>query len=289
MGKAIVIKGLQVSNPLAVVTFASADAVLANYLSANATISNEEKVALTTMVGGLIESGLWDKMLYFYPMLGNSVSDMIIDVVDQSTEDIFTGASTDGLSINNRILRTTSKASMLKGITTQRFASLSMRDMCFVTAHTCLGTTSTNYSAGEIFSVMRNSGNKVFLGVGIESGGYRYPQMRVGIDGNDAIVRIPDNNTDAGTQISYKERIILADYNGTTATIYKDKSVYKSGVNYPVTLNSESNFTIRNILSSNEYSYDSNFFAIAKHLTDEEWGTFYDLLLPFLQEVGKHA
>ena len=84
MGKALVIEGLQVANPLCVVTIGEVtpDKVLANYLSANTSISETEKTALKVMVGTFIDNNLWSKIKIMLPICGASASDMLIDAVN---------------------------------------------------------------------------------------------------------------------------------------------------------------------------------------------------------------
>ena len=91
MGKAIVIDGLQVTNPLCTVTFSGtpAENAISAYLAANTSINITEKEALGNFVEGLINANLWDKIKYFYPLLGDNVADAVLEVVSPSTEDLF--------------------------------------------------------------------------------------------------------------------------------------------------------------------------------------------------------
>ena len=105
MGKAIVIDGLQVTNPLCTVTFSGtpAENAIRAYLAVNTSINTTEKEALGNFVEGLINANLWDKIKYFYPLLGDNVADAVLEVVSPSTEDLFVD-NTLGLSVSSRKL-----------------------------------------------------------------------------------------------------------------------------------------------------------------------------------------
>ena len=296
-GKAIVINGLVVSNPLETVTFKGVDTILASYLSKNATISTDEKAALKTFVGGLLDAELWDKVKYFYPLLGSAVADQLVEVVNPDTEDLFntnlSGTSfTSGLSVSNRKLLAVSRSlsNPYPSLTTSRFKSIDFRDAGIIAASSHTGTTASDTPNSSVLTLLpRLQGNNIIAGLDGASGSsnYRYPLIYAG-ENNSSQVEYPTGSSDGGNQLSYLERILLADYNGNTANLYKDKTVYKTGTNYAV---SDANgYRLKSLLnngSANNLYY--GFFAITEHLSADEWGAFYDLLLVFLKAVSKHS
>ena len=94
MGKALVVNGLSVSKPLMRVHLymTQADIILADYLGKNISINDVEKDALKTFVNTLYEANLWGKMKYFYPIIGETVSDALLNVIDPLGDDIFKNA-----------------------------------------------------------------------------------------------------------------------------------------------------------------------------------------------------
>lgn len=295
-GKAIIINGLVVSEPLMTVTFKDADSILSSYLAKNTTISSSEKDSLKTFVAGLLEAGLWEKMKYFYPMLGGTVADQLVEVVSPDMEDLFNtnlSGTLDitGLSIVDRKLRSLNrnKSNPYPVVDTRRIKSLDFSNMGMVFAMNMAGNTAATTPMGDSLSLMYRLYNYNAVGIVGATGvsNYRYPEMYA--SGHNASVVYPTGSSDGGNNLSYAERIIYADYNGSVATLYKEKVQYKTGTNSAVS-DPENGYRISGLL--NNYTgnnSDNGFLAITEHLTQAEWGTFYDLLLPFLQAVGKHS
>lgn len=285
MGKAIVIQGLVVTNPVAIVTFESVDNILAAYYQANSTISASEKTALEAFIGSLSDSNLWGKVKYFYPMLGNSVADMKKEVVNPATEDILATDTEDtGLSIDNRILVSTDRSSFSTqgsyNLKSTRFGTtIDCRDLSIIASTNCVGSVGRGFA----IKVCNNSSLVSGVGLGTDSSGYRSPMMEVG--DNDGTRQSLVSDLQFGT---YKERIIMGDYNGDTATLYKEKDVLATGTNY-VPSNPSSLTCQRHNLEAKSGSINYNFIAITSHLTAAEWEAFYDLLVVFLKAVGKHS
>lgn len=300
MGKAIVINDLVVSNPLTTVTFLSTESILSKYYTANSTINADEKAALETFIEGILDAGLWRKILYFYPMLGSTVTDQILEVVDTDMEDLFNTnlsgtLSTTGLSVVNRTLRSLNRSMSIGTdypvINTTRIKSLSFSNMGIVSAMNYMGTTAADTPMGGTLRFMYGQLISNCIATGLNyassSSNYRYPEMYA--SGKSENVVYPTGSSDGGNNLSYAERILYADYNDTVATLYKDKTLYKTGVNSAVT-DSTNGYRLNSLLSNiSEYNADNGFLAITEHLTEGEWGTFYDILLPFLKAVGKHS
>ena len=63
MGKALVVKGLKVNNPIGLVSLEGvAPAALAAYYERNTSITEAQVESLNTLVKTLISEGLWDKL-----------------------------------------------------------------------------------------------------------------------------------------------------------------------------------------------------------------------------------
>ena len=110
MGKALVIEGLQVSNPLCVVTIGenTPERELSAYFAKNKGISTTEKNALISMVGTLMDNGIYSKIKSFYPIIGTSVADMIIDAKNVDGDTIFSGGE-ERYSYDNGYLKCATK------------------------------------------------------------------------------------------------------------------------------------------------------------------------------------
>ena len=279
MGKAIVIRGLEVVNPIAEVSFKNAAGILKNYYALNTSVSNTEKTALNVFVGGLLDNNLWQKMLYFYPMLGDNLADMKIDAVSPDTEDLFTNAtSLDGLSVENRILVSTSRVK--SGGKSNRILSTDCSDFGIISSiehgglNPCtpfrfMGSGGGNYNNG--LNSMSNSSSM------------RYPTLDTGYNGS-AITSIPSSSVDKDYK-KYLDRTLYGDFDGNTARLYIEKEFFAEGILYPLTsINGVSNF-IDGQAAGDKYK----FLALTKHLTSEEWGIFYSLLNTFLVSVGKRS
>lgn len=277
MGKALIINGLQVNNPIQIVTFKDAKSVLKNYYSLNSSISSTEIKALDTFVNGLLDADIWSKVSYFYPMLGDNLADMKIDAVSPDTEDLFTNAaSLDGLSVENRILVSTSrsgsggKSSRILSTDTSNFGIISSIE------HGGLNRCSP-------FAFMGSQGGAYVNGLNsmIAVSTLRYPTLDTGNDGS-AATHIPSSSVDKDYK-TYLDRTLYGDFNGNTARLYMENELFAEGALYPLTyINGVSQFIVGQA-AGDKYK----FLALTKHLTSEEWGVFYSLLNTFLVSVGK--
>lgn len=279
MGKAIVIKDLTVTNPLVTVTFLNEDNILASYLASNTSISNTEEAALKMFVKGLLDSNLWIKMRYFYPMLGNTVEDMLLDVISPATEDLMKNiSSTTELSISERKLLVGNNEGIITDVTKLlRFKNTDWKNFGIVTStyHGALNQVVSFYFGGQ-------TGNYSFTFTPLNTSfTERPPRITAGYSGS-ALSYVPVSaSTDERT---YVDRIVFGQVNNAVAQVYKENSLYATGTSYVNDIEYLSNCKI---LGGVTTSY--KFFAITNNLTQEEYATFYGLLLTFLQSVGKHA
>lgn len=279
MGKAIVIKDLAVTNPLVTVTFLNEDNILASYLASNTSISNTEEAALKMFVKGLLDSNLWIKMRYFYPMLGNTVEDMLLDAISPATEDLMKNiSSTTELSISERKLLVGSSEGIITDVTKLlRFKNTDWKNFGIVTStyHGALNQVLSFYFSGQ-------TGNYSFTFAPLSTAfTERPPRITAGYSGS-ALSYVPASaSTDERT---YVDRIVFGQVNNAVAQVYKENSLYATGTSY---VNDIEYLNYCKILGGYTTSY--KFFAITNNLTQEEYATFYGLLLTFLQSVGKHA
>lgn len=279
MGKALVIKGLQVNNPIQIVTFKDAKSVLKKYYSLNASISATEIKALDTFVNGLLDAGIWNKVSYFYPMLGDNLADMKIDAVSPDTEDLFTNAtSLDGLSVENRILLSTSRSA--SGGKSNRILSTNCSDFGIISSIEHGGL-----NPCQPFMFMGSQGGAYTNGLQsmITASTMRYPTISAGNDGS-ALTFIPSSSVDKDYK-TYLDRTLFGDFDGNTARLYIEKELFAEGTLYPLASIHGVSLFIQGQAAGDKYK----FLALTKHLTSEEWGIFYSLLNTFLVSVGKRS
>ena len=279
MGKALIINGLQVNNPIQIVTFKDAKSVLKNYYSLNSSISATETKALDTFVNGLLDADIWNKVSYFYPMLGDNLADMKIDAVSPDTEDLFTNAtSLDGLSVENRILVSTSRSA--SGGKSNRILSTDCSDFGIISSieHGGLNSCSpfTFMGQGGAYSNGLNSMIAVST--------LRYPTVSTGNNGS-AATNVPSSSPDDKNYQTYLDRTLYGDFDGNTARLYMENELFAEGALYPLTSISGVSKFIAGQTAGDKYK----FLALTKHLTSEEWGIFYSLLNTFLVSVGKRS
>ena len=278
MGKALVIKGLEVANPLTSVSFLNPDTILSEYLAENTSITDTEKTALGAFVDGLMSNGLLSKMRYFYPMLGNNVTDMLIDVISPATEDLLSNIdSATDLSVSDRMLNVSSGVRSVDVNALIRFKNTDWKNFGIITSTYC-----GSMSQFTTLRVSGQNGNNSF-NIFPLSGAFteRPPRMLAGYSGS-ALSYIPASAI--ADERTYLDRIIFAQVNGDVAQLYKEKNLYASGTSY---VNDITYLNDCKILGGNITTY--KFFAITNPLSQAEYTTFYELLLAFLQAVGKHA
>lgn len=281
MGKALVIKGLVVNNPLCVVSIDKSpiEKALGAYYAANTSINSEEKSALEAFVQGLIDNGMWAKVKAFYPMLGNNVDDLILEVNGES--ELLGGdkgtLSADGRNLSANVGRTGKTSTVPQMLNNLDFGNLSVFASGSAPAHQSYARYILNIS-GDNNQAM-----------GIQIGTYGYPVVQ---SGN---VFAPTQGTDqgqSGNQQSYLERIVAWSIKNGSAVVYKDGVRYASTDYTPAgnisrTVNILSN--IKNSGSAEDQPYKYSFLAFADGMSDSEIGKFYELQLAFLKAVGKHS
>ena len=281
MGKALVINGLVVNNPLCVVNIGTSplDAALMKYYAANTSIDSNEKTALEAFVQGLMDAGLWSKVKYFYPMLGNNVDDLVLEVNGESE---LLGGDKETLSADSRNLvanvgRTGNASLVPQMLKDADFSNMSIFASGSAPAHQRY----TRY-------ILRLSAQNR-QAMAIQGDTYAYPSISSGS------VTAPTQGTDegqSGIQQSYLERIVSWSIKDGSAAVYKDGVRYASTDYVPV----DNNYGITNILSNIKYSssaedqpYKYSFLAFADGMSDSEVSQFYELQLAFLKAVGKHS
>lgn len=281
MGKAIVIDGLKVTNPLCTVTFSATpvEYALRAYLAANTSINSEEKYALEAFVQGLIDNGMWSKIKAFYPMLGNKVDDLILEVKGESE---LLGGDKDTLSVDVRNLtanvgrtgKTSTVPQMLKNLD---FGNLSIFASGNATVHQSYMRSILQLSSDNniLFSLQNNT--------------YGYPAIICG--SNSAPIQ-GTGEGQSGIQQSYLERIVAWNIKNGSAVVYKDGVRYASTDYAPIGNIERTIYILSNVKlsgSAEDQSYKYSFLAFADGMSDSEISKFYELQLAFLKAVGKHS
>ena len=269
MGKAIIVDGLSVPNPLCTVTFVSGpeEAALRDYLAANSTINDTEKDALTAFVKGLINANLWEKVKYFYPMLGGSVSDMILDVVNPSTEDILSNAGNTGLSVVNRTLVANNRPNNQTSLG-YRAKSLDSTKIGFVASGHC------DEQIGGSQQFYFNAGSAKYIGILLQANsGYCYPAINYG-------GQVYLNQS----YYAVLERDLFGYVKEGTASLYLGSTLQTSS---PVTAVGAPYDTYGILANTRSSDYYYEFLAITEGMDSDDWAVFYPLLTTFLTAVGR--
>ena len=281
MGKAIVIDGLKVTNPLCTVTFSGTpvENALRAYLAANTSINSDEKSALEAFVEGLIDNSMWSKIKAFYPMLGNNVDDLILEVNGES--ELLGGnkatltADSRNLSANvGRTGETSTVPQMLKNLD---FGNLSIFASGNATVHQMYSRDILHLSAVN---------NIKFA---LQGDTYAYPSIICG--SNSAPIQ-GTGEGQSGIQQSYLERIVAWNIKNGSVVVYKDGVRYASTDYSPIGNISKAVYILSNIkLSSSQEDqpYKYSFLAFADGMSESEISKFYELQLAFLKAVGKHS
>ena len=280
MGKAIVIDGLQVINPLCTVTFSGtpAENALRAYLAANTSINTTEEEALTTFVGALIDANLWDKMSYFYPLLGNNLTDALLEVVSPSTEDLFVN-NTAGLSVSSRKLfsndRQQSEITFAPG---SKIRGIEIYNIGMVLAGSAETTTS---GAGQGTNFFMNNGTASNTGFALQTSydTYRYPTFSY----NGTSINNPPSDI-----YPRVKREVFGTINSGVGYLYDGTTqLATNNVTVPTTGYIQSSYGVLRNQRTFDYEYD--FFAITNGMTPADWLVFHPLLMTFLQAVGKRS
>ena len=282
MGKALVIDGLQVTNPLCVVTIDAtpADTALKAYYQANTSILDAEKTALNDLVNGLIDYEIWDKVKYFYPLIGGNVTDAILEGISPSTEDLFVAEGTTGLSIIDRVLNAGERP--LSGTHAlpvgSRAKQLDPTKIGFIMAGRA-----ANSSANWGQMVRFSSGTSLGFAIETHASNDKYEQLMAG----------STNINNTASSVDVLERVAFGNIKDGMGYVYRGTELRASA---EVDLSSYNmvglqTYGVLTNISNNVYTnYKYDFFAIVEGMTNEEWTTkFYPLLYSFLQAIGRRT
>lgn len=275
MGKALVVKGMKVNNPIGLVTFEGmAPAALAAYYRRNTSITEAQAESLNILVKTLIAEGLWDKLHYFYPFLGTTLEDMTLECVNTENEDLFAMSGLSGFSIdgayllvdntrNNNIIFPTS------------ITAISPSDVSMIMAG------GNPYIQSPVFMDASYGNKRIDLCL-FSAGG---APMRMACGFNEA--GSTSNITGEKLGTSVLERVVCGTINNGNGVIWNDKIKYAEGTG-------NTDFNIGRC--GNTFNQSGNntigkfsFFAMGRYMTEAEWGKFYDALLIFLKATGKHS
>lgn len=290
MGKALVIGDIVVANPLCKVTIVDSaiDAALYQYYAANKSINASEKIALEKFVQGLIDNGIWSKMKYFYPMLGDNVPDMLTNAISPSTDDYLSKVATDYLSVNGRTLHVQSQSQSQTVIFGDRFPkTMNLNDSSMISCCSYAEDVSTGSKSIKLLGDITTP-NDVLNRFGLVDrafSGYGYPCVEVYLNSTN-VINVPPSSSEAGNQSAYKNRIICSTYDRASLTLYKEGEEYSKAV-YDTDLSSLNASSYRVMYST--IDTDFNFAALGSYLTASEWSVFYSYLLQFLKDVGRHS
>lgn len=277
MGKALVVKGMKVNNPIGLVTFEGmAPAALAAYYERNTSITEAQTESLNALVKTLIAEGLWDKLHYFYPFLGTTLEDMTLECVNTENEDLFAMSGLSGLSVDGAYLSIDSTRP--KGIIYPTSATLiSPSNVSFIIA-------TGNYDIQAPIFMDAGNGSKRIDFTTNHGGGVPMHMSCGLIEGETGTSRIIGESL--GTE--YLERVACGTINNGNGVIWNEKTKYAEGTG-------NTNFTIGRVsdvfvkASQSGSNGKVAFFAMAQYMTEAEWGKFYDALLVFLKATGKHS
>lgn len=276
MGKALIIKGLVVNNPVCTVNFAASplEKATAAFYKKNSSINDNEKIALDTFIQNLITAGLWNKVYYFYPMLGDNLSDIKLDVVSPLTDDIFANTPETGLSIINRTLHVSNRNynGNYDGDSTvgERATSLNLSNISIISSGN-FSNLAPNYSCLLLRS--KAAGNLSFNDTGIDV--YKQPAC---VYGNNNI------NSNVTTVNSNIKRIGGVSIYNNEAYVYDGEKISVKSAIIPIT-SPVTKTVLFDTYTRQEAEW--NFLAITKGLTESEWKVFYTLLNQYLTKLNK--
>ena len=273
MGKALVVKGLKVNNPIGLVSLeAVAPAALAAYYERNTSITKAQAESLNTLVKTLIAEGLWDKLHYFYPFLGTTLEDMTLECVNTEHEDLFAMSGLSGLSVDG--------AFMSIGTTMEKFiiyptsiTAISPSDVSMIIAG------GNPYINSPVFMDVADGRKRIDLT--FFSGGGAPMRMACGVTGDGSTSNITGNALGTSTL----ERVVCGTINNGNGVIWNDKSKYAEGTG-------NTDFVLGRCFSFSPFETKAGklaFFAMGRYMTEAECGKFYDALLIFLKATGKHS
>lgn len=265
MGKALVIEGLQVSNPLCVVTFGenTPERVLASYLSANKSISESEKTALKAMVGTFIDNGLWNKIKVLLPICGSSASDMLIDVVNPGGTII---ANPSRYSVDDNKLKF---ASQYDSSDEGTFANeISTNNLSIYYGY-------KRMSVGNSKALSLSTIDSQSIVLEATRGGIRQPVLSV----NDTEIK-------ASTTLMVDNRVICAKVEASSAHLYCNNQLLAEGA---CSINDDKLSKITNFSVCPSVDMWATFMCMANGLTSDEETIMYNAIDTFLTTIGKRG
>lgn len=264
MGKALVIEGLQVSNPLCVITMGenTPERELSAYLTKNKGISTTEKNALISMVGTLMDNGIYSKIKSFYPIIGTSVADMIIDVKNVDGNTIFSGGE-GRYSYDNGYLKC---GTQLSSEDVYEIPFTLKSEMSFF-----VGTKYKAFSNTSIATFFSDNGNVV----GFDERGGSYVPLHVSFAGNDYTATAPYTDNNRVSSFTYDGHNIRLKVNG------------RSVKNEPLSVESANITKVINTIINIKGNVLGTFLCIADALTDAEENILYTAIDTFLTTIGK--
>ena len=275
MGKALVVKGMNVNNPIGLVSFGGmVPAALSAYYERNTSITEAQAESLNTLVKTLMTEGLWDKLYYFYPFLGSTLEDMTLECIDTENEDLFAMSGLSGLSIDGAYLLVDNAARD--------------KSICYPTSITAISPSdvSTIMAGGNLYMqspifMDASKGNKRIDLTTFSAGGAPM-RMACGVTENGSTSNITGEKLGTSTL----ERVVCGTINNGNGVIWNDKTKYAEG-----TGNTDFNVgRCSNVFAAGNNTIGKfSFFAMGRYMTEAEWGKFYDALLVFLKATGKHS
>lgn len=265
MGKALVIEGLQVNNPLCVITIGenTPERVLASYLSVNKSISESEKTALKAMVGTFIDNNLWHKIKVMLPICGTSASDMLIDAVNPEGTII---ADASRYSVDDNKLKF---ASQYNSSDVGTFANeISTNNLSIYYGYKRVSTGNSN-------AMYLNTIDSQTIGLEATSGGIRQP-----------VLNVNDTSISASTTLLVDNRIICAKIEASSAYLYCNNQLLAEGA---CSINEDKLSKILNFSVCLTVDMWATFMCMANDLTSDEETIMYNAIDTFLTTIGKRA
>lgn len=275
MGKALVVKGLKVNNPIGLVSLVgAAPAALAAYYERNKSITEAQAESLNTLVKTLIADGLWNKLHYFYPFLGTTLEDMTLECINTENEDLFAMSGLSGLSIDGAYLLVDNATRDRSIIYPTSITAISPSDVSIIMAG------GNPYIQSPAFMDAGNGNKRIDLTTFSAGGAPMRMACGVTEDG------ITSSITGERLGTSVLERVVCGTINNGNGVIWNEKTKYAEG-----TGNTDFNigrcYNVFTMGSSTKGKF--SFFAMGRYMTEAEWGKFYDALLVFLKATGKHS
>lgn len=277
MGKALVVKGLKVNNPIGLVSLGGvAPAALAAYYRRNTSITEAQAESLNILVKTLIAEGLWDKLHYFYPFLGTTLEDMTLECVNTENEDLFATSGLLGLSVDGAFMSIDSTRTK-SIIYPTSITAISPSDASMVMA------VGSPYVQTPIFMDAGNGNKRIDLNT--YSAGGAPMRMSCGVTENGSTSYITGENL--GTSVL--ERVVCGTINNGNGVFWNDKIKYAEGTGNTDFIIGRCSNVFSTTSSSASIIGKLAFYAMGRYMTEVEWGKFYDALLIFLKATGKHS